>query len=206
MKTRKTIAYIDGFNLYHAIDELGRPELKWVNLSSLSESLLREGEELVEVNYFSAYATWMPAKYKKHRDYTAALQFEGVNLVLGQFKDKFVKCKKCGRTFTTKEEKETDVNVALRMVTDVILDRYDRAILISADTDLRAAIDSVKHHTPAKEVFVAAPPNRKSRARGLNAKYEIKPGRIANHLLKAEYHDENGNINVIRPSSYAPPV
>ena len=98
MNKRKTIAYVDGFNLFHAIDELGRPELKWVNLWSLSESLLREGEELVEVNYFSAYATWMPAKYKKHRDYTAALQFEGVNLVLGQFKDKFVKCKKCGRT------------------------------------------------------------------------------------------------------------
>ena len=56
MKKRKTIAYIDGFNLFHAINELSRPELKWVNLWSLSESLLREEEELIEVNYFSAYA------------------------------------------------------------------------------------------------------------------------------------------------------
>ena len=150
MQKTKTIAYIDGFNLYHSIKELNRPQLKWVNLWSLSESLLRKHEELIEVNYFSAYATWIPDAYKRHREYTKALQQEGVSLVLGQFKDKFVTCKKCGRRYTTKEEKETDVNIALRLVTDGILDRYDRAILITADTDLRTAIDTAKTHNSHK--------------------------------------------------------
>ncbi len=26
----RIIAYIDGFNLYHAIDSLGKPHLKWL--------------------------------------------------------------------------------------------------------------------------------------------------------------------------------
>ena len=58
-----TITYIDGFNLYHSIDELGRPELKWLNLWSLAESLIRKNEELVEVNYFSAYT---PGRIANH--------------------------------------------------------------------------------------------------------------------------------------------
>ncbi|MFO1241201.1 MAG: hypothetical protein U1E64_12690 [Sphingomonadaceae bacterium] len=27
---RRVIVYIDGFNLYHAIDDLGQPHLKWL--------------------------------------------------------------------------------------------------------------------------------------------------------------------------------
>lgn len=198
------IAYIDGFNLYHSINELNRPPLKWANLWSISESLLRDGEKLVGVKYFSAYTTWMPDRYYRHRQYTKALQAHGVELVLGQFKDKFLKCRHCGRQYQTKEEKETDVNIAISLVTDAALDRYDRAILISADSDMAPAIDSVRHQFPRKQVFVVAPPGRRSRARGLNPTYELKPGRIANHLLEAEYRNLNGDIVATRPDTYAP--
>ena len=198
-----TITYIDGFNLYHSIDELGRPELKWLNLWSLAESLIRKNEELVEVNYFSAYATWLPDAYRRHRQYTKALQAVGVQLVLGQFKDKHLKCRKCGRMYVTKEEKETDVNIALRLVTDGLLDRYERAILITADTDLKPAIDTIRHHRPDKDIFVVSPPKRMKRARGLDPKYEITPGRIANHLLEDSYFDKSGNVISERPIEYA---
>ena len=156
------------------------------------------------MNYFSAYATWLPDGYKRHRNYTKALQEVGVNLVLGQFKDKFLKCRKCGRQYTTKEEKETDVNIALRLVTDGMLDKYDRAILITADTDLSVAVDNARLLSPSKEVFVVAPPGRMRRARGLNPKYELKPGRIALHLLQEQYFDKEGNLITERPSNYAP--
>ena len=36
--------YIDGFNLYHSIDELKRPQLKWLNLWALSELIVRDDE------------------------------------------------------------------------------------------------------------------------------------------------------------------
>lgn len=201
----KTIVYVDGFNFYHAINELNKPHLKWVNLWSLAESLLRKNDELVEVNYFSAYATWMPGRYKRHRDYTKALQEENCTLVLGQFKDTFPICRKCGRKYTKKEEKETDVNIALRLVTDGLLDRYDRAILITADSDLGPAVDMIRHLRPDRDILVAVPPGRRNRGRALNAKYEIKPGRIAQHLLKDSYSDSAGTVIVTRPAEYDPP-
>lgn len=144
----------------------------------------------------------MSDAYKRHRSYTKALQAEGVSLILGQFKDKFVKCRKCGRRYTTKEEKETDVNIALHLVTDGMKDRYDRAILITADTDLSVAVDMAKHLNPSKEVFVACPPGRMKRARDLKPSYQITPGRIANHPLKDQYFDDDGALITERPTSY----
>ena len=41
MKKIRVNAYVDGFNLYHAIDELGHNHLKWVNLRALCEQFLR---------------------------------------------------------------------------------------------------------------------------------------------------------------------
>ena len=55
-----------------------------------------------------------------------------------------------------------------------------------------------------KEIFVATPPGRMQRGRGLNPKYEVKPGRIAQHLLDAEYKDNTGAVSVARPAAYRP--
>ena len=84
--------YIDGFNLYHAIDELRTPthqclnHLKWLNLWALSESIARQNETIVAVNYFSAYATWLPDQYARHRVYIAALSHCGVSVFMARFK------------------------------------------------------------------------------------------------------------------------
>lgn len=203
---KRVITYFDGFNLWHALKDLRRQHLKWLNLYSLSESLLQPGQELVEVNYFSAYARWLPLdQQKRHEAYTTALQHVGVNLVLGHFKEKSVVCKKCGRSFKTNEEKETDVNIALRLVTDGLLDRYDTAILVSADSDLKPAIETIRHHRPDKNIVVVAPPKRFGHARDLGARYEIKPGRIEQHLLAETYRDASGKVVVTRPEKFRPP-
>ena len=65
--------YVDGLNLYHAIDELNRPHLMWVDLAALARTMLRPGEEMASVTYFSAIATWLPGPYARHRQYVAAL-------------------------------------------------------------------------------------------------------------------------------------
>jgi len=160
----------------------------------MSESFLRQDETLETVNYFTAYTTWMPDKMVRHRVYTKAQIQQGVDVTFGKFKDKFPKCRKCGRRYETKEEKETDVNIAVAMVRDAFLDRYDRAILISADSDLAPPIDIVRHNYPNKEILVASPPGRHRFARALQPKYEIKPGRIANSLLPKEVKDSNGDV------------
>ena len=205
MKKIRTTVYIDGQNLYHSIKELNRPELNWVNYWSLSESLLRKNEELIEVNYFTASPTWLPDQLVKFRVHMKALNHVGVNIIYGLFKDKFLQCPKCGRRYSTKEEKETDINIGLRLVTDGMRDLYDRAILISADTDLKAALETAQHLCEDKEIFVAAPQGRRNRARDLQPRYEIKPGRIANHLLDAEFKDSDGKVFITRPADYDPP-
>lgn len=204
MKKYRTIVYVDGFNLFHAIDELGRNDLKWLDLDALSQSVLRKNEKLVEVKYFSAYPTWIQEALNTHRRYTKALEQVGVTLVMGRFKNKYVKCQKCGRRYTTKEEKETDVNLAVHLVVDGMKDRYDRAIVITADTDMGAGVDMARHEQPTKEISVMAPPGRLSRARDLDPVMEIRANRLKQCLLEAEYKDDAGNVIVSRPEKYAP--
>ena len=138
----RIIAYVDGFNLYHAIDNLNRPALKWLDLNALITSLARAGETVTEVNYFSAYATWRPTAYQRHIEYVKALEHAGVKCIMGHFKSKPRTCRSCGDQWVQHEEKETDVHIAARIVVDACEDRYDRAVLITADSDLVPALGS----------------------------------------------------------------
>lgn len=204
--TKRVTVYIDGFNLYHAIDEACKTHHKWVNLFSLANSMLRDGEQLVAVNYYSAFATWLPAKYKRHRTYVSALQHAGVNTVMGKFKKKDTSCKNCGTTWTGHEEKESDVRLSIGLVADAFQDHFDRAIVISADSDLVPPIEFVRSTFPKKEVFVAAPPGRMGTGRDLKPKFEITQGRIEKHLFPAQIVDANGVVLHERPAEYLPPA
>ena len=59
--------YVDGFNLYHAIDDLDRPFLKWLDLWALGERILdRKTERLVRKVYCTAQKPGEPAKNQRH--------------------------------------------------------------------------------------------------------------------------------------------
>jgi len=74
MNQQRVICFIDGFNLYHAINRLNTPHLKWLNLWSLSSVFIRpKSQKLVDVIYFSAYADWLPQSKKRHTQYVKAL-------------------------------------------------------------------------------------------------------------------------------------
>lgn len=59
-------------------------------------------------------------------------------------------------------EKMTDVNIAVEMLTDAYQDLFDVALLVSADSDLSAPILAIKSLFPDKRVIVAFPPQRHS--------------------------------------------
>lgn len=65
--------YVDGFNLYHALSELKRPTLKWLNLRTVAEVMLQPGDELAGVHYFTAVVHWNKEKALRHRAYIEAL-------------------------------------------------------------------------------------------------------------------------------------
>ena len=202
--------YFDGLNLYHAIKELHRPQLKWVDLSALARSMLRGGEALASVKYFSAYATWLPGPYARHRHYVTALEATGTTPIMAHFKNKYRSCHRCGHSWRAHEEKETDVRLALAVLEDGYDDVYDRAIIVSADSDLVPVIEQARRRFVDKAYYVATPPGQFSAARGLtracHGYFEISPARIAKYLLPERITLDDGTILAIRPPEYAPPV
>ena len=117
----RAILYVDGFNLYHAIDELNDHRLKWLSLKDLGQTIIpKRSQALVKVIYFSAFAHYRSAKdptiVARHERYVAALESTGVEIVLGNFKAKPRKCHTCKARWQAHEEKETDVNIAVRLV------------------------------------------------------------------------------------------
>ena len=65
--------------------------------------------------------------------------------------------KACSHRFKIPGEKLTDVNIAVEMVSDAFEDKFDTALLISAD-DLVAPVKKVR--SLCKRVIVAFPPGR----------------------------------------------
>ncbi len=58
----------------------------------------------------------------------------------------------------------TDVNIAVNLLVDAEDDRFDTAIIVSADSDLSPPIDTVLKRKPTKRIVVAFPPKRFSNA------------------------------------------
>ena len=156
----RVFAFIDGFNLYHSVDNLRQPHLKWLDLWALCEAFTRpKSETLLDVVYFSAYATWLPDPYRRPRQYVGAQVARGVTPVMGHFKEKDRRCNKCGTRWKAHEEKETDVNIAVSLLRHAYRDSFDRALIVSRDSDLAPALRLVRADCPDKELTVVAPPS-----------------------------------------------
>jgi len=150
-------------------------------------ALCRPGETLEKVAYFSAFATWRPDAYARHRRYVAALQNSGVDCHMARFSEQSARCNKCGATWKRHEEKETDVHFSMTFLEDAIDDVFDRAIVISADGDHIPAVRKIKTRLPRKQLFAATPPGRHKSARGImdvcHSGTNTTAGRVARHLF-----------------------
>lgn len=205
---RKLAVYIDGFNLYHAIKELGKPAYKWLNLYKLAEQLAGQNETIEKVVYFSAYATWLPDSYYRHRQYVKALENAGVEVVMAHFKQKQMTCRNCEVEWISREEKETDVHLALRLLGDAEDCVYDRGMLVTADSDLVPAVRMVKSRHSDKRIVVAAPPRRYAAGRHLrqvaDSYFQIGTKKIETSLFPEKIYNSMGNQIATRPVSYKP--
>ena len=181
---KRVSVYVDGFNLYYAIRELKKNHLKWVDIWALSETLVRADESVSVVKYFSAYAKWNDPSYRRHQRYVDALELKGVNFIEGNFKKKTCKCRICKNSYQTHEEKETDVNIGAHLLADACLDRFDRALVISADSDLNQAVNLAKNETTNKQIDIISPPGRKRRNSA--AVYEIPKSKLEKTLFSPE--------------------
>lgn len=130
---------------------------------------------------------------------------------MGQFKEKRRGCFSCGARWETHEEKETDVNIALHMLDDAYNDKFDRALLISADSDLTPPIRMVLDRFPDKQVRVITPIGRNHSLGLVNAAGGTKNAKrmtrahVEMALFPANVVDVDGNTIATRPNAYTPP-
>ena len=156
---KRTVAYIDGYNLYYGILK-GTPH-KWLDPVRLVKALLRDDHELVSVKYFTSPVKTYPhdgAALDRQKVYMQALStLPNVEIIQGFYRKDAVlmpvhetECKVCptaksGLIKVVKlEEKRTDVNIASAMLLDAFNDKADVFVLVSGDTDFIAPVSIVR--------------------------------------------------------------
>jgi uncharacterized LabA/DUF88 family protein len=135
-----------------------------------------------------------------------ALEATGVECVLGRFKYSEVKCRNCQARWRSYEEKETDVNIGIRIVRDAFHDVFDVCYLVSADTDLAPAIRMLKREFPEKEFISVATPRRPHASefvRLADRTIKITDYALSRCLLPAELRGREGRL-IQRPPEYDP--
>ncbi|HUO57074.1 MAG TPA: NYN domain-containing protein [bacterium] len=159
----RVIAYIDGYNLYYGLKSKGWKRFYWLNLVELVRSLLKPEQSFAGVKYFTALVSDPPDKRKRQSTYIEAIQtVKGIKVYYGKFLAHKKACRKCGYEHIVQSEKMTDVNIATELLVDAFQDKFDIALVISADSDLSSPITRVKQEFPGKRVIAVFPPARHS--------------------------------------------
>ncbi len=161
---KRVIAYIDGFNLYFGIrDKYGR-KLIWLDVAELSKNLLKPYQSLIQVKYFTSRIIAPAEKVKRQTIFLEAIEtLTDIELVFGKYQFEERICRNCGFIDQVPHEKETDVNIAVELISDAFNNEFDEALLISADADLVPVLSKFKLMYPQKKVIIAFPPARFSK-------------------------------------------
>jgi len=216
---RRAVFFIDGFNLYHSLDN--NPyfrKYKWLNLWRFCEHLLFPNDKLVEVLYFTAYTDWNPDRQARHHTYVSINQHHGCNVIFGQFQERTrisrALCaspclppsgkKHCGREYLAHEEKMTDVNIAVNILKACVKKTCDAVYLLSGDNDLVPALETARELHSDIRIRVVLPINAKAKklmtlCRDKGFKYmRIKE----EHLAKSQFPDQV----ILEDKTYTKPI
>ncbi len=199
--------YVDGFNIYHPLKEAGEPFLKWLNLWRLGEIIIpSRSETLALVRYFSAKRPDRGGSRDRHNTYINALRAVGVHYVPGHYVAEPIRCGYCGDHSERPIEKQTDINMALRILTDAQDGLVDHVYMLTADSDHAATARVLKERVPGVKLTSVAPPNRpvSSKIMGFaDARINLTRLHIERSVLPPFVRGKTGFIR--RPRDYDPP-
>jgi len=200
----RVVFFVDGFNLYHSLDCIpSYHKYKWLNLDKLARCFVTSRDNVEKVFYFTTYSTWDSVKLVKHQLYVRALQFKDVEVVFGAFRYVDKICRICHKQYKTFEEKQTDVNIAIKLFQTAVQGFWDTAIIISGDSDLIPAIRAVKSTFPVKRIGLVIPIGR--RAEELKQVVDFHMKLKEKHLATSQFEDEitiDGGIKLTRPGTW----
>ena len=202
----RVIAYIDGFNLYFGLKQARFKRYYWLDVAALARTLLRPGQQLVATHYFSARIRdngHNVADQRRQNDYLEALATQGVRCHFGHYLEKPKRCRQCGAQWREYEEKMTDVNIAIQLMTDAFDDAFDVALVMSGDSDLTTPVRRVRERFSDKRVIVAFPPGRHSSElkRYANGYLSIGEDKLRASQLPAEIVKPDGFV-LHRPENW----
>jgi 6-hydroxy-3-succinoylpyridine 3-monooxygenase len=192
---RRSTIYIDGFNLYYGA--LRHTPNKWLDLQKYFIQV-RSDEDIQQIWYFTAEVSGATGvKQKAYLDALSTCSL--VTTVRGVFKKKELKCgvRSCsysdpasGKKFSRYEEKQTDVNIAIRIVRDAYEKQLENIILVSGDSDLVPSLALAREISPATKITVYVPSRHPQRLqatgelRSIADKVKALP---LNNLSKAQF-------------------
>ena len=201
----RTRVYIDGFNLYYGC--LRRTGSKWLNPARLCDNLLPKNA-IEAVRYFSATVSARPNdpdQATRQQTYFRALATEPrISIHLGHFLTHEVQMPDAAawragnylpRSVVKTEEKGSDVNLATFLLLDAFDDRFDVAVVISNDSDLKEPIRLVRERFE-KTIGLLNPQKRASRALLPHAHFvkPIRPAAVANAQFPNTMTDGTGTF------------
>jgi hypothetical protein len=193
----RVVAYVDGFNLYFGLRSKGWKRYYWLNIQALAQNLLKPGQALVSTKYFTARIVGPPDKQERQSTYIEALgTLSEFDIFYGRYQLNPRQCSQCGFQDEVPNEKMTDVNIAVEILKDAYQNRFDVALLISADSDLVPPVKVVAELFPAKRMVVASPPGRYSAslADSANSSFVIGRGKVAKSVFPDEVRKADGYI------------
>ncbi|EPD36125.1 MULTISPECIES: NYN domain-containing protein [Delftia] len=209
--TYRTSVYVDGFNLYFGALK-GTP-YKWLNIRAMCEHLLDPHNQIDTIKYFTAFVSGTPADPDKphhQQAYLRALRHvcPETQVIKGLFRTYEVTKRlvtpingaKHARVLET-TEKGSDVNLAVHLLNDAWLDKFDCAIVISGDSDLAESIRLVRNHHPKKVVGVIAPGKRSMSKELIKASNFIRAVSTS-ALSSSQFPDTIPGTSIHKPSDW----
>ena len=153
---KRVIAYIDGFNLFYS--SLKGTKNKWLDLWSMCSSLLKEDQELIEIKYFTARVKTFTDETRRLNQNTylsALLDNPKIKITFGFFTLHNIKLPltkpmreenrlELAEVLKT-EEKGSDVNLAVSLLSDAYQNKFDYAMLFSNDSDMAMSVEIAKN-------------------------------------------------------------
>ena len=189
----KTRVYIDGFNLYYGC--LKHTPYRWLDVHKMCRFLF-PNDETIKIKYFSA-----PIKARandidhdgpnRQQIYWRALRtIPDLEIIEGVFLKHKVPMKLAkgeGYALVIKnEEKGTDVNIATHLVNDAHNKSFEKAVVISNDSDLVATIRVVTNEINLSVTVIS--PFKRNNIQLKSVATDVK--QIRNGLLKVSQFNE----------------
>ena len=197
----KANIYVDGFNLYYGA--LKSTPYRWLDIAKLCRVMLPR-DTISQIKYFTALVNPRPTdpdQLTRQQIYLRALRtIPNLEIIYGHFltheimmplappKSGYVKVIKT-------EEKGSDVNLALHLLSDGHKNAYDVAVIVSNDSDLLLPIQFVKKEL-GKKIGILNPQKHPSKVLIANADFvkNIRKGALSKSLFPTSLRDSQGTF------------